>query len=40
MRPYADKKFVVEVSERRLDSQLGRPFTEAFQILALREWTP
>lgn len=40
MRPYVDKKFVVEVSERRLDSQLGQPFTEAFQVLALREWTP
>jgi hypothetical protein len=39
-RPYADKKFVVEVSERQLDSQLGQPFTEAFQILTLREWTP
>jgi hypothetical protein len=39
MRPYVDKKFVVEVSERRLDSQLDR-FTEAFHILALREWTP
>lgn len=36
-RPYTDKKFVVEVSERRLSSELGGLFTESFQILTLRE---
>lgn len=40
MRPYVDKKFIVEVSERRLSSELGGPFTEVFQILTLREWKP